>query len=80
MFGLDRGTYEGFMTFADNRDLRRQMYEAYRARGAQGDDQDNRDVLVETAKLRAELVQVAAVAVCWVEAIDRQLADEDDAQ
>lgn len=58
VFGLDRGTYEGFMTFADNRDLRKQMFDAYRARGAQGNDNDNRDVLTEIAKLRAERAQL----------------------
>lgn len=58
VFGLDRGTYEGFMTFADNRELRKQMNEAYRARGAQGNSQDNRDVLAEIAKLRAERAQL----------------------
>ncbi len=54
IFGLDRGTYEGFMTFADNRELRSRMFAAYRARGGQGGDNDNRDVLAEVAKLRAE--------------------------
>jgi len=51
---LDRGTYEGFMTYADNRELRLQMFNAYRARAAQGNSNDNRDILTETAKLRAE--------------------------
>jgi peptidyl-dipeptidase Dcp len=54
VFGLDRGTYEGFMTFADNRELRSQMFAAYRARGAQGGENDNRDMLSEVANLRAE--------------------------
>lgn len=58
VFGLDRGTYEGFMTFADNRELRKQLNAGYRSRGAQGDEQDNRDVLTETAKLRAERAQL----------------------
>jgi len=58
IFGLDRGTYEGFMTFADNRELRSQMFAAYRARGGQGGDNDNRDVLTEVAKLRAERAQL----------------------
>ena len=58
VFGLDRGTYEGFMTFADDRELRRQMNAAYRARGAQGDSQDNRDLLTEVAKLRAERAEL----------------------
>ena len=58
VFGLDRGTYEGFMTFADNRELRYQMNQAYRVRGAQGGSQDNRDILTEVATLRAERAQL----------------------
>ena len=58
VFGLDRGTFEGFMTFADNRELRKQMYAAYRARGGQGGDMDNRDELSEIAHLRAEAAQL----------------------
>jgi peptidyl-dipeptidase Dcp len=58
IFGLDRGTYEGFMTFADQRDLRKQMYDAYRARGGQGGAGDNRDALAEIAQLRAEAAQL----------------------
>lgn len=30
----------------------------------------------DTVKLRAELVQVAATAVCWIEALDRRAATE----
>jgi peptidyl-dipeptidase Dcp len=58
VFGLDRGTFEGFMTFADNRELRKQMYAAYRARGGQGGDMDNRDELSEIAHLRAEAAKL----------------------
>jgi peptidyl-dipeptidase Dcp len=53
-FGLDRSAFEAFMKFADNRDLRRQMLEAYRDRGSQGNEADNRAILMETARLRAE--------------------------
>ncbi len=58
IFGLDRGTYEGFMTYADNRELRRQMYDAYRARAGQGGDNDSRDELAEISRLRAERAQL----------------------
>jgi len=58
LFGLDRGTFEGFMTYADNRDLRKQMYEGYRARGGQGGATDNRDEISEIANLRAEAAQL----------------------
>jgi peptidyl-dipeptidase Dcp len=62
IFGLDRGSYEGFMTFADQRDLRKLMYDAYRARGGQGGAGDNRDVLAEIAQLRAEAAQLLGYA------------------
>jgi peptidyl-dipeptidase Dcp len=58
LFGLDRSTFEAFMTFADNRDLREQMFNGYRSRAGQGGDNDNRDVLTETAKLRAERAEM----------------------
>lgn len=54
LFGLNRSVYEPFMTYADNRDLRRQLFEAYRSRAAQGGEHDNRDLITEIAKLRAE--------------------------
>jgi peptidyl-dipeptidase Dcp len=58
VFGLDRGTFEGFMTYADDRDLRVQMYEGYRARGGAGGATDNRDELSEIAYLRAEAARL----------------------
>jgi peptidyl-dipeptidase Dcp len=58
VFGLDRGTFEGFMTFADDRDLRKQMYDGYRARGGQGGAADNRDEISEIAHLRAEAAKL----------------------
>jgi Zn-dependent oligopeptidase len=48
------------MTFADQRDLRKQMRDAYRARRA-GQTGDNRDALAEVAQLRAE---AAAAGLC----------------
>jgi peptidyl-dipeptidase Dcp len=58
IFGLNRATFESFMTFADNRDLRRQMFDGYRNRAGQGGDNDNRDALIEIAKLRAERAEL----------------------
>ncbi|MFQ3243956.1 MAG: peptidyl-dipeptidase Dcp [Arenicella sp.] len=54
LFGLDRATYEGFMTFSENRPLRKVMFDGYRARGMNGNDTDNRDLVLRIAKLRAE--------------------------
>jgi peptidyl-dipeptidase Dcp len=58
VFGLDRGTFEGFMTYADRRELRERMYQAYRSRGGQDGPTDNRDELSEMAQLRAERAQL----------------------
>ncbi|MDX1460119.1 MAG: M3 family metallopeptidase [Xanthomonadales bacterium] len=54
VFGLNRSVYEAFMTFADNRELRKQMFDGYRNRAASGGKHDNRDIITEIAKLRAE--------------------------
>ena len=62
VFGLDRATYESFMTFSDQRDLREQMFAGYRNRAAIGGDNDNRDVLTETARLRAERAELLGYA------------------
>lgn len=62
VFGLDRATYESFMTFSDRRDLREQMFAGYRNRSANGGDNDNRDILTETAKLRAERAELLGYA------------------
>ena len=58
LFGLDRATYEGFMTFSENRELRKVMFDGYRARGANGNEADNREILLNIAKLRAERAQL----------------------
>lgn len=62
IFGLDRSTYESFMTFSDQRKLRKQLFAAYRNRAANGGLTDNRDVLAETAKLRAERAELLGYA------------------
>jgi len=58
IFGLNRSVYEAFMTFADNRDLRRQMFDGYRNRAANGGATDNGDLITEIAKLRAEAAEL----------------------
>ena len=54
LFGLDRATFEGFMTFSENRELRKVMFDGYRARGLNGNDADNSELVLNIAKLRAE--------------------------
>jgi peptidyl-dipeptidase Dcp len=54
VFTLQRPSIEPFLDNADNRELRRQILDAYLARGANGNENDNREVLEEIATLRAE--------------------------
>ena len=58
IFGLNRSVYEAFMTFADNRDLRRQLFDGYRNRAANGGATDNGDLITEIVKLRAEAAEL----------------------
>jgi len=43
-----------FLQYADNRELRRQIWEAYKNRGDQGNDKDNNEILIEMANLRRQ--------------------------
>jgi len=54
IFGLDRATFEGFMTFSEKRELRKVMFAGYRGRGSKGNEFDNRAIVLQTAQLRAE--------------------------
>jgi peptidyl-dipeptidase Dcp len=43
-----------FLTYAENRDLRRELYNAYTMRGNNGNEFDNNKILADIVKLRAE--------------------------
>ncbi|MEO0881965.1 MAG: M3 family metallopeptidase [Pseudomonadota bacterium] len=59
--GLNRSPYETFMTQSTNRDLREQLFDAYRLRAAQGDN-DNGPLAIRVAQLRAERAQLMGYA------------------
>lgn len=52
VFTLSNSSVMPFLQYADNRELRRQIWESYKNRGANGNDNDNSDILVEIANLR----------------------------
>ncbi|MBM4168106.1 MAG: M3 family metallopeptidase [Ignavibacteria bacterium] len=54
VFTLHAPSIWPFMTYAENRDLRRQIFTAYIMRGDQGNERDNKSLLVKIAALRAE--------------------------
>ncbi len=63
---LDVPAYLPIMQYAENRELRREMYEAYTTRasdqGPKAGEWDNGPVMVEILQLRAELAEILAYA------------------
>ncbi len=47
-----------FLQYADNRNLRRELYHAYTHRGDNGNEYDNNKIMAEIVKLRAERAQL----------------------
>ena len=47
-----------FLRYAENRELREKLHKAYCARGDNGNEQDNNDILIEMARLRLERAQL----------------------
>lgn len=54
VFTLQAPSLSPFMQYAENRELRKQLYEAYLQRGDNGDDKDNKALVKKMAELRAE--------------------------
>lgn len=55
---LARSSVEGFLTFSTRRDLREKAWAAWINRGANGGKTDNRAILADIVKLRAELASL----------------------
>jgi peptidyl-dipeptidase Dcp len=54
IFTLDYPSYIPFITYADNRELRKEMAMAFGSRGFQGNEYDNRSIVLDIVKLRHE--------------------------
>lgn len=58
LFTLQNPSIMPFLQYAENRELRRQIWNAYQMRGNQGTDKDNKTALIEMANLRREKAQL----------------------
>ena len=58
IFTLDHPSYVPFMTYADNRELRKKLAIAFGARGFQNNEFDNQEIVLKIAKLRFERAQL----------------------
>jgi len=54
IFTLQGPSFVGFMKYADNGNLREQMYRAYTSRGFQKNDQNNEEIIRKTVNLKME--------------------------
>lgn len=54
VFTLSNPSVMPFLQYADNRELRKNIWDAYQKRGNNGNDNDNKDILVKIANLRLE--------------------------
>jgi Zn-dependent oligopeptidase len=58
IFTLDHPSYVPFVTYADNRELRKKMAIAFGARSFQNNEFDNQEIVLKIAKLRFDRAQV----------------------
>lgn len=58
LFTLQNPSVMPFLQYADNRELRKQIWEAYKNRGDQGNDKDNKKNAIDIANLRMEKAQL----------------------
>jgi peptidyl-dipeptidase Dcp len=59
---LSRSSVEPFLQFADRRDLREKVFRAFIMRGDNGGPTDNKAIIAETVKLRAERARLLGFA------------------
>ncbi len=58
IFNITMPSYLPFMKFADNRDLRKQMYLAYMSKSFKGNEYDNQENVKKIVRLRLEMAQL----------------------
>ncbi len=58
LFTLQNPSIMPFLQYADSRELRKEIWEAYKNRADQGNANDNKEGLIETANLRREKAQL----------------------
>ena len=61
-FTLDHPSYVPFVTYANNRELRKKMAIAFGAKGFQNNEFDNQEIVLKIAKLRFDRAQVLGYA------------------
>src|SRR5262249_7875586 len=71
---LARSSIEPFLQYAARRDLREKAFRAWMMRGANGGDNDNRQLVVEILALRAERARLLGFRSAAASALDFSMA------
>ncbi|WP_448520277.1 M3 family metallopeptidase [Rhodoflexus sp.] len=62
VFTLQQPSYGPFMTYSENRELRKKMFIAFSSRAAKGNENDNQAIIKEIVKLRHERAKLLGYA------------------
>lgn len=76
---LSRSLIEPFLQFSSRRDLREKAFRAWISRGENGGETDNRDIILETLKLREERARLLGFGSFAEFKLDDQMAKTPDA-
>jgi peptidyl-dipeptidase Dcp len=74
LFTLAKPSMIPFLTYASNRDLREKIYRGYFMRGNNNNENDNKKVLADIVRLRAEKAQLLGYASFAAYVIDENMA------
>jgi peptidyl-dipeptidase Dcp len=74
VFDLTMPSYLPFMKYADNRDLRKELYLAYMSRAFKGDELDNQDNIVQMVNLRLEIARLLGYDTYAGYVLERRMA------
>ena len=79
LFTVHRPSIYPFLDYADNRELREQIFNAYIMRGDHGDELDNKAILSEILALRAEKAKLLGYDTHADRILERRMAKTPDA-
>lgn len=75
VFTLQYPSYVPFMQYADNRDLREQMYRAYNSKAYHGNERDNRQNIKRITELRLQLANILGYETYADYVLERRMAE-----
>ena len=76
VFTLKSPSYSPFMTYANNRELRKQLYMAYNTRCTHNNEQNNMEVVKQLVNLRMKVAQLLGYQTYADYALERRMAQD----